>query len=248
LLTSRDAAQVQYGGETFERACRFVERFQRRRPSSSATDSDGRLEGPLALLITLNSLPRLTVRVSQTPSGQVIKDRLRSRRWGVPKNRLAQGVLALTVSEEEYLRQRTRIVGRQVRAARSAEISCAQLASSAERGELLRQITPRVAGMHEWVDTLPHRDDDQWWSARDNLGDPVAFAIVVADTDWAMLQLLRTNAHPPRYLLHTEIVTALARDGVRYLVTDSPMALRMDPNLRGFQRLLGYQVANLSLV
>jgi hypothetical protein len=247
-LTNRSAAQVQYGGETFERACRFVGRFQRRRPASSATESDGRLEGPLALLITLKSLPRLTVRVSDTPSGQVIKDRLRSRRWGVPKNRLAQGVLSLPASEEEYLRQRTRIVGRQVRAARSAEIGCVKLTSSAERGELLRQITPRVVGMHEWVDTLPHRDDDQWWAARDNVGDPVAFAIVVVDTDWAMLQLLRTAAHPPRYLLHTEIVTALACDGVRYLVTDSPMALRMDPNVRSFQRLLGYQVANLSLV
>jgi hypothetical protein len=248
FLTSRDTAQVQYGGETFERACRFVGRFQRRPPSSSGPEADGWLEGPLALLTTLKSLPRLTVRVSETPSGQVIKDRLRSRRWGVPKNRLAQGVLSLPISEEDYLRQRTRIVGRQVRAARAAEITCAQLPSSAERWELLRQITPRVAGMHEWVDTLPHRDDDQWWAARDNLGHPVAFAIVVADTDWAMLQLLRTNAHPPRYLLHTEIVTTLARDGVRYLVTDSPMALRMDPNLRSFQRLLGYQVANLSLV
>ncbi len=108
-------------------------------------------------------------------------------------------------------------------------------------------MTPLVPGMPEWVDTLPHRDDDQWWAARDNRGHPVAFAIVVVDTEWAMLELLKTIAHPPRYLLHTEIVTALAEVGVRYLVTDSPMALRMDPNLRSFQRLLGYQVANLSL-
>jgi hypothetical protein len=248
FLTIRDDAQVQYGGETFERACQFMGWFQRRRPLSPSKESEGRLEGPLALVTTLNSLPRLTVRISDTPSGQVIKDRLRSRRWGVPKNRLAQGVLSLPTSEEEYLRQRTRIVGRQVRAARSVEITCAELASSAEREELLRQITPRVVGMHEWVDTLPDRDDDQWWAARDNVGDPVAFAIVVVDTDWAMLELLKATDHPARYLLHTEIVTALARDGVRYLVTDSPMALRMDPNRRSFQRLLGYHVANLSLV
>jgi hypothetical protein len=248
LLIGRDAAEVQYGGETFERACRFVGWSKRRRASNSSDESEGRLEGPRALLVTLNALPRLTVRVSDTPSGQVIQDHLRSRRWGVPKNRLAQGVLSLPAGEQEYLRQRTRIVGRQVRAARSAEITCAKLTSCAEREELLRQITPRVVGMHEWVETLPHRDDDQWWAARDKLGDPVAFAIVVVDTHWAMLELLKTVAHPPRYLLHTEIVTALARDGVRYLVTDSPMALRMDPNLRSFQRLLGYQVANLSLV
>jgi hypothetical protein len=247
VVNSDDAGRFQYGGETFETACDFAGVMQGRRPPKRSHVAERRLPGPVALTLTVASLPRLSIGLSDSPSGKVIRDHLRARRFGVPKNRWAQGVLALPASEEEYLRRGSRIVGRQVRRARAAQVTCRELTSSWQRELLLRAITERVYGMDTWVDTLPDRPDDHWWAAHDQAGDPAGFAIVVVDADWAMLELLKTTDHPTRYLLHTEIVTALARSGVRYLLTDSPMVFRMNPHLRSFQRLLGYQVAHLGL-
>lgn len=245
VVSIDDTARFQYGGEAFEVACDFAGVLQGRRPPKRSHVAERRLPGPVALTLTVASLPRLSVELSDSPSGEVIREHLRARRFGIPKNRWAQGVLGLPASEEEYLRRGSRIVGRQVRRARAAEVTCRELTSSWQRERLLRGITHHVRGMDTWVDTLPDRPDDHWWSAHDRAGDPTGFAIVVADTDWAMLELLKSTDHPTRYLLHTEIVTALARSGIRYLLTDSPMVFRMDPHLRSFQRLLGYQVAHL---
>jgi hypothetical protein len=232
-------ARLQYGGEILERACGLEASL--RRPSPAAVGN------ARALLAVLRGLPRLPVELSDGISGRVIEQHLRATRLRIPKNRLLQGVMPLPTDEQAYLRDGSRIVRRQVHRARAAGNACARLASHEERWEIVRQLTPQVPGMPRWVDRLPGRLSDQWWVVRDGAERPLGFAIVVVAGEWAMLELLISIEHPARYLLHTEIVTALGAAGARYMLTDSPGVLRMDPHLRSFQRVLGYRVAHLSL-
>lgn len=244
---------LQYGGETLERALAFAAGFHPGRepvplpPARRTGGSSSTTSGPLALLQVLTNLPRLTVHLSGSRSGKVIRTHLTSRRFGIAKNRIAQGVLPIPASEEEYLQQGRRILRRQVRRAKTSGSICDPVTSYKDKREILDWLTPRIPGMDGWVDTLPHRPDDEWWVARSASGEPLAVAIVVVDGEWAMLELLRSIDHPARHLLHTEIVASLRRAGTSYLITDSPMVLRMDPELRYFQRMLGYRVAHLRL-
>jgi hypothetical protein len=232
-------AAVQYGGETLERACAVGGSLKHPGPHSLINAS--------ALLAVLRQLPILPVELTGGTGGRVIADHLRVRRLGVPKNRIAQGVLPLRAGEQDYLGSCSRIVRRQIRRARLSGVECSRLTSDEQRWLVIRQLTPQVPGMPRWVDRLPGRFSDDWWVAREATGRPVGFAIVVADTRWAMLDLLISLEHPARYLLHTEIVTDLGKAGVRYLMTDSPTVLRMDRHVRQFQRVLGYRVAHLAL-
>jgi hypothetical protein len=240
-------ARLQHGGAALELACQFVARL-RRRPVLDGPPwrPTGWLRGPVALAVLVRSLPRLPVRLTGAPSARVIEEHLHRRKFGIAKNRIAQGVLPIPASPQQYLRDGSRQVRRQVGRAKDAGISAAPLTERDERREVLRWLTPRVPGMEEWVDALPDREGDQWWVARRGDGKPVGFAILVADRDWALLELLKSTDHAARYLLHTEIVAALCRSGVRYLLTDSPSVSRMETNLRRFQRTLGYRVAHLS--
>jgi hypothetical protein len=252
---NRADPSLQYGGATLEAACAFAYGLKRHRnedpiPPARRTGvrpSLGSVDGLQAVVKVLVQLPGLRVRLSDSRSGEVIREHLTSRRLGIAKNRIAQGVLPIPASDEEYLTRGRRILRRQVRRAKTSGASCELVTSYTEKREILDWLTPRIPGMDGWVDTLPHRPDDEWWVARSSSGEPIAFAIVVVDGKWAMLELLRSTDHPARHLLHTEIVASLRRAGASYLITDSPMVLRMDPELRYFQRMLGYRVAHLRL-
>jgi hypothetical protein len=243
--SNRDAVnpRLQYGGDQFEQACELADRFQGGAPALRGF----RLDSVRALWSVMTSLPRLPVALTSTSGGRVIDRHLAARRWGVPKNRFAQGVLELFRSEKAYLRHCHRLVRRQVRRGRGAGLTCAEVESTSERGQLMRWLIPLMAHVEGWTDVLPPATDARWWVARNAGGEPVALAILVIDSEWAMLSLLKSTDHAARYLLHTEVAVSLGRAGVRYLLTDSPMVLRMDPNVRFFQRMLGYQVAHLVL-
>ncbi len=227
--------RFQYGGEVLELACAAVAGLRR-----------GRLRHIRALGEELVKLPKVRVELTASPSGRVIRGHLRARRWGIAKNGIAQGVLPIPVEEADYLRRASRIVRRQAARATTLGITCEGVAPS-ERDELIGEMTPLIEDMPLWVGTLPDRPADRWWVARDASGAALAFAIVVVDRDWALLELLRSVDHTARYVLHTAIVEALRREQVSYLLTDNPMVLRMDPERRAFQRLLGYRVAHLRL-
>jgi hypothetical protein len=126
-------------------------------------------------------------------------------------------------------------------------VTCAEVESKTDRARLMRWLIPLMADVEGWTDVLPPAIDARWWVARSADGEPVAVAILVVDSEWALLSLLKSTEHAARYLLHTEVALSLGRAGVRYLLTDSPMVLRLDPNVRFFQRMLGYQVAHLVL-
>jgi hypothetical protein len=70
---------------------------------------------------------------------------------------------------------------------------------------------------------------------------------VTVDREWSLLKGLVSTDHAGRYLLHTDLVNALAGAKVRYLVVDGPMAPLLAPELQYWQRLLGYRVASLSV-
>jgi len=233
--------RVQYGGDQLEQACELVEHFRRGAPALRGF----RLDAVRALWSVMFSLPRLSVTLTSSPNGREINHHLGLRSWGVRKNRIAQAVLPVPAGEEEYLRRGHRIVRRQVRRARAAGVSCEVLSSERERADVRRWLAPRKPGLDGWLDDLSHPSDACWWVARSADGDPIAIAVVAVDSDAALLQILVSTDHPARYLLHTEIVVSLARTGVRYLLTISPMLPRMAPNLRYFQWMLGYQVAHL---
>jgi hypothetical protein len=50
-----------------------------------------------------------------------------------------------------------------------------------------------------------------------------------------------------RYLLHTELVAALQREGVGHLLYQGPSSLVIEPGLLYLQARLGYEVANLQI-
>ncbi len=233
--------RVQYGGDQLERACELVEHF----PRGTTSLRGSRLDAVRSLWSVMTSLPRLSVTLTSSPNGREIDRQLSLRRWGVPKNRIAQAVMPVPASEEAYLRDGHRIVRRQVRRARAAGVSCEVLRGEGERAGVRRSLAPRMPGLNGWLDVLPYPSDACWWVARSANGDPIGLAVVVADSDWALLRILLSKDHPARYLLHTEIALALGRTGVRYLMTSSPMVPRMEPNVRYFQWMLGYQVAHL---
>jgi len=132
--------------------------------------------------------------------------------------------------------QATHAAGGQIDSSRLVTID--PVSSTAKRHEVLDQL-----GMTAWQEPHPDRPEHQWWVARTCDGKPLAFAIVVVDREWALLEVLRSIEHPARYLLHTHIVGLLTEAGVRYMSTVSPTVLQMEPNLRRFQRTLGYRVA-----
>jgi hypothetical protein len=253
VITNWGDPRLQYGGETLERASAFAAGLQRSRaiepqpPARRIGSARGGATGLLATVKVMGRLPVVDVHLSGSLSGRVIREHLSDRRLGIAKNRIAQGVLPIPASEDEYLQRGRRILRRQVRRAKNSGARCERVTAYAEKRAILDWLTPLIPGMEGWVDTLPHRPDDEWWVARSASNEPLAFAIVVVDGAWAMLELLRSTDHPARHLLHTEIVASLRRAGARYLITDSPMVLRMDPELRYFQRMLGYRVAHLRL-
>jgi hypothetical protein len=56
------------------------------------------------LLRFLYALPRIDVRLSEDPAGLAIAEHLSLSRWGIPRFRLAQGVLQLPPDFTSYLR------------------------------------------------------------------------------------------------------------------------------------------------
>lgn len=60
------------------------------------------------LVAYLCRVPRVQVRLSDSPAGRAIAEHLSLRRWGLPRFRLAQGVLYMPEDFAAYLRGRSR--------------------------------------------------------------------------------------------------------------------------------------------
>lgn len=185
------------------------------------------------LIRFLWALPQTTVRLSDGPAGLAIAEHLSLTRWGIPRFRLAQGVLYLPSDFASYLRGRRRqAVRTNIRKARVLGFDChsGTVAAWTRPGEHLTRAAPV----------------EHWWATGSD-GATVGEAWLTVDDECALLHSMTCSERYARWLLHTVIVERLCAAGCRLLLTNSFDVPLMAPGLQYFQRLLGYSVARVRL-
>jgi hypothetical protein len=241
------APEAQYGGELFETASRHM---------AGVASKSGRARfrhavrprGFTASVRLVATLGHLTVSPTDSPSGRAIRAHLEERRWGIPKNRLAQGVLIVPGSRQVYLRGRRRqAVRTNLHRAQEERLTCVHLSSLPEREAFADLIQSEL--VDSWWERmlLIERPEAEWWAVFERGSQPAGIGVVSVDSEVALIWSLRCRSHRARWLLHTEIVSELANRGVPCLLVATSMAPVLDPGLQYFQRRLGYQVAHLKL-
>lgn len=189
-----------------------------------------------ALAVVVARLPRLRVELTTSAAGRWIAARLKTRKLGIPKNRIAQAVLPLPRSMDEYLQGRKRHALRtNIRRARSSGITCQQVHGETEVRSALEHLSFEAE----------YCPDDHSWVAVDGNGEPIGLATVMFDAEWAVLKMLIGRGSQAGWLLHTHVVQTLCEAGVGYLALQPLSALLDAPKLQYFERLLGYRVVNL---
>ena len=248
-LLKPSAGALQHGGDLFLAASSFLRRAVPGVAADEPQDDPASLiAGARATALLLRELPRIRVRLSDSPAGLRLRQHFGDRKWGIRHSRIAQGVLALPEEPGEYLRGRSRQALRtNIRKARAAGVTCRQLDHIDERRAAAFQLRARVPGMWEWSDELFSSPEDIWWVGRTPRGEIEALAHATVDRDWALLRSLASSDRPSRYLLHAALVDVLVASGVRYLAVDGPMAPLLEPSLQYWQRLLGFEVVHLSV-
>jgi hypothetical protein len=185
------------------------------------------------LLALLCVIPRTRLRLSRSPSGELIRSHLRLRRWGLPRFRLAQGVLHLPEGFSTYMR------GRSKQAVRT------NVARARARG--IQAGYTIVPGWTPFDHPHAPAAPAQQWQAKNETGVVLGEAWVTVDRHCALLHSLVTKESDVRWLLHTAIVEQLCSSGCRQLLTNSHDAFLMPAGQQYFQRLLGYSVDRLYL-
>ena len=245
MQSGRRRDPFQYGGEVFLEASRFLQRVVPGASHSQAPERVSPVAGARATCGLIRGLPRIEVRLTGEPAGERLSAHFGHRLWGIRHARVAQGVLVLPAEPGRYARGRSRqAVRTNMRKARAAGIACRPLDSAWTQRATWQGLGRRVDTADEDRFAIP---GDRWWGAFAPDGGPVAFAQVTVDREIALLQTLASLDRPTRYLLHTQVVEALVGANVRYLVASAPMAPLLEPALQYWQRLLGYQIANLSV-
>jgi hypothetical protein len=183
-----------------------------------------------SLVRYLASLPRVDVAVSHHPEGALIAAHLQTRRWGLPRFRIAQGVLHLTGDFSEYLRGRHRqAVRTNCRRARELGAICVR--------------DPIALWEPEYIQG-PAAPAERW-RAIGHDGATIGDALLIVDSDCALLCWLGARERYVRWLLHTEIVARLCDGRRRTLLTNSYDIPLLAPGQQHFQHLLGYTPARV---
>jgi hypothetical protein len=170
---------------------------------------------------------------------------LRRGRLRIPNHLVAQAVLELPPSVDEYLSGgRTQAMRTNVGHAERLGMRCEQLRTEFERRAVADASFFTDSWRREQLLSDPERT---CWIVLDSHNEPIGLATLSVDAEAAILWCLVGNGSPERWLLHARIVGTLIEAGVRLLLVDSPSALCLQPGLQYFQRLLGYRVSHLSL-
>jgi hypothetical protein len=186
-----------------------------------------------ALARFLRDLPPIYVPLSSERAGMLIAEHLSLRRWGIPRFRVAQGVLHLPDDFATYLRGRRRqAVRTNNRRARERGITCQHV---------------RIASWRPFDRPGSCSAEAERWLATDSQGDVVAQAWLVVDRDCALLYSLTSNTSYVRWLLHTAIVERLCDEGCPLLITNSYDVPLMPAGQQHFQHLLGYTVGRVRI-
>jgi hypothetical protein len=183
------------------------------------------------LIRLLCGLPRTDIRLSDNPAGLAIAEHLSLTRWGIPRFRLAQGVLYLPADFAAYLRGHPRQALRtNIRRARDQGISCH------------RETIPAWTRPEQKLTCAA--PVERWWATNRD-GTTVGEAWLTVDEQCALLHGLGSSESYVRWLLHAAIVERLCASRCQLLLTNSHDAPLMAPGQQYFQRLLGYSVARL---
>lgn len=184
-------------------------------------------------------LPKADVPLSDGPAGRMITEHLTCRRWGVPRFRLAQGVLYLPSDISTYMS------GRRKRHALRANLNRAK-----ERGFHCEYIT-----VPDWTPCetpgdpgnrgLTTKAPTERWRVTGRDGACIAEAWLTVDEKCALLHFLKSTESYARWLLHTAIVERLCTSSCQMLLTNSYDSPLLAPGQQHFQHLLGYSVARL---
>jgi hypothetical protein len=236
---------LQYGGHSFRVASRFLQQVVPGAATGQAPERVPLLAGAWASAMLLAELPKLRLTLTAGPAGRRLDAYFSHRMWGIRHSCLAQGVLVLPAEPGRYARGRSRqAVRTNMRKAQAAGVVCRPLETAGQRRLSWQLLGRCVSETSADEFALP---GDMWWGAFAEDARPVAMAHATVDREVALLQSFFSLDRPSRYLLHTALVEALVAADVRYVVASGPMAPLLEPSLQYWQRLLGYQVANLAV-
>ena len=155
--------EAQYGGELFETASRYA-RAVASSSGRARLRNTVRPPGLAASARLVAKLERITVSPTDSPSGRAIRAYLEERKYGIPKHRIAQGILIVPGSSQLYLRGHHRqAVRTNLHRARDAGLTCAHLARFAERETVVNQFTSGFTDSRERK-LLIGRPESEWWA------------------------------------------------------------------------------------
>jgi hypothetical protein len=250
--------RFRYGGPWFWTASLPLEGTTTPQKLASLTAATVRQPARLVALLVLVLRTRSElVLLSGTLAGQTLHAFFNARALGVfPRNRLCRGVLLLPEDHSEYLRGRHRQALRtNLRRAASAGISCEVVSDRSRVLDEIRQIDRQKS--------LENDTDVKSWEAalampeftvmvaRDECGDPLAFAGVVIDEEVCLISVTGAISHEARWALHDYLVQILIAQRVRYLIASGggPFgALGYSANVQQYQHLLGYELRHVSAI
>jgi hypothetical protein len=245
-------SELQLGGARFERAAEFVRSV--RREQSLPSRALGVLRDPQGLFATaylLGGLPRLEVTLSDGSVGRLIARHANERHRGVRHHRVAQAVLELPPTREDYLAGRRRqAVRTNLRRAEELGIVAVPIFGPGPRPVaepwLARPFPDPDSAFTLAEQMHPPHFRARGWLAVDPDGMPLALGVISLDEELALVNTLLGAHHLAGWLLHTQLVSAAIEAGARYLwVGSSPLLL--EPGLHYFQRRLGYGMFHLRI-
>jgi hypothetical protein len=211
----------------------------------------------MAILGAARRRPPVRVRLGSSPAHRLLAGAMSHR---IGPHRSARPLLAalhLPPTFEQYMRgEQRQAVRRAIRRAAEFPITAEPIAAPDERlrsycdvrmrrpdGMSRAQAAREVIGQAYDEGTVAYH-------AKDGAGEPVCVGFALVAGDDAYLWKLISRPHPAssqaRYLVHTELVTALIGRRVRRLWADGP--LTVPPGSQRFQRILGYECARPVLV
>jgi hypothetical protein len=209
----------------------------------------------IALLGLLHGTTSESVALSDSRSGQILRDYFSRRSLGVlPVTRFCRGVLVLPRDHAEYLRGRRRQALRtNLRRATEAGIRCELIRDRSGTTEELvllmseRRLAPDRFGAGA-LRAMVERPELTLIVARAATGRPLAVAAALIDDAVCLLEFAIANDHGARWILHDYLVRTLIERRVSYLVAHGggPFgALGFSPAVQHYQHLLGYELRHL---
>lgn len=245
------AERLQFGGDDFGRAHRFITAVQQAKTPAAKTFKSLRNAQEAAVTVRLLAwLPRLHISFSSAPEGRRAATVYSAGPFGVPRAHLALSVLEVPDDVDKYLVGRSRRALRTgLNQARRAEVECVELTHTSERQQAAEELD---AGRSNSMRRMPPRGSNdphhRWFTARSPEHGVSAVMVLIVDRGTAVMRYSVAVDNPSvssaaRYALHTHVLRELSRSGVRNLVLNTPFG--WSKGQHEFQRIVGYHVANV---